>query len=68
MSNEQQAAALIAHKATIDAALARLQAFSDEHFGVAPDDVTWGDVSSIGELARKITLATDWAFAEGENA
>ena len=28
--------------------LTRLQALSDEHFGVAPDEVTWGHVGSLG--------------------
>ena len=38
--------AYIAHKAEIDTMLTRLKALSDEHFNVAPDAVTWGDVGT----------------------
>jgi hypothetical protein len=36
-SKEQALAAFIAKKTTIDEALTRLQALSDDHFGYAPD-------------------------------
>ena len=39
--------AYIARKAEIDTMLARLTALSDDHFGVGPDEVTWGDVGSF---------------------
>lgn len=66
--NDDQLAALLAHKADIDAMLARLTAWSNEHFDVSPDDVTWTTVATIGEVARKLRSATDFAFGEGENA
>ena len=39
--------AFIARKAEIDAALARLQAFSDDHFDCAPEDINWGHVGTL---------------------
>jgi hypothetical protein len=42
-SNQEKAlAAFVARKAEIDERLARLQALSDDHFEVHPDEVTWG--------------------------
>ena len=38
--NSEALAAFIAHKAEIDAILARLAASSADHFNQAPDDVT----------------------------
>jgi acyl-CoA synthetase (AMP-forming)/AMP-acid ligase II len=40
--NDAALAAFITRKAEIDAMLERLAAFSDDHFGVAPEDVHWG--------------------------
>jgi hypothetical protein len=51
-SNEDALAAFVQRKAEIDAMLSRLRALSDEHFGVAPDEVTWGDVGSLGHYAE----------------
>ena len=47
-SNEDALAAFVQKKAEIDAMLSRLQALSDEHFGVSPDEVTWGHVGTLG--------------------
>jgi hypothetical protein len=41
-TNDQALAAFLTRKAEIDAMLERLAAFSDDHFGVAPEDVHWG--------------------------
>jgi hypothetical protein len=43
-SNEDALAAFVQKKAEIDAMLSRIQTLSDEHFGLAPDEVTWGHV------------------------
>jgi hypothetical protein len=67
-SNDDALAAFVQKKAEIDAMLSRLQAFSDEHFGIAPDEVTWGDVGSLGHYAELLKRITDMAFAEGEHA
>jgi hypothetical protein len=47
-SNDDALAAFVARKATIDAMLSRIQSLSNDHFGVAPDEVTWGDVGTLG--------------------
>ena len=67
-SNDDALAAFVARKAEIDAMLTRIQALSDEHFGVAPDDVTWGHVGSLGHYAELLKRITDMAFNEGEHA
>jgi hypothetical protein len=48
--------------------LARLQALSDEHFSVAPDDIDWCDVGDIAWTAEQLRGITDRAFHEGEYA
>lgn len=60
--------AFIARKAEIDAMLARLQALSDNHFDVAPEEVTWGHVGDLGRYAELLKQITDAAFHEGEFA
>jgi len=58
----------IAKKAEIDAMLTRLQALSDDHFNVAPDDVNWGHVGTLSDYATLLKRITDSAFKEGEHA
>lgn len=60
--------AFIARKAEIDAMLARLVALSDDHFAVAPDEVTWGHVGTLAHYAELLKRITDSAFHEGEHA
>jgi hypothetical protein len=67
-SNEDALAAFVQRKAEIDTMLTRLQALSDDHFGVAPDEVTWGHVGSLGHHAELLERVTDSAFHEGEHA
>jgi hypothetical protein len=67
-SKQQALAAFVARKAEIDAMLTRLRSLSDDHFGVAPDEVTWGDVGSLGHYAELLKRITDMAFSEGEHA
>jgi hypothetical protein len=67
-SNEDVLAAFVQKKAEIDTMLSRLQTLSDEHFGVAADEVTWGDVGSLGHHAELLKRITDMAFNEGEHA
>jgi hypothetical protein len=40
-------AAFMAAKAEIDSQLARLTANSADHFGMAPEDVRWGHVTTL---------------------
>ncbi|HEX6128096.1 MAG TPA: hypothetical protein VF071_03645 [Candidatus Limnocylindria bacterium] len=67
-SNDDALASFVARKAEIDAMLTRIQALSDDHFGVAPDEVTWGDVGNLGHYAELLKRITDMAFNEGEHA
>jgi hypothetical protein len=67
-SNDDALAAFVARKAEIDAMLTRLQTLSDDHFGVAPDEVTWGHVGTLGHYAELLRRITDMAFNEGEPA
>jgi hypothetical protein len=67
-SNEDALAAFVQKKTEIDARLSRLQTLSDEHFGVAPDEVTWSHVGSLEHHAELLKRITDMAFNEGEHA
>lgn len=60
--------AFVAAKDEIDAMLKRLTLLSDDHFGVAPDDVTWGNVGSLGYLREQLRQASDFIFQEGDRA
>jgi hypothetical protein len=67
-SNEDALAAFVQRKAEIDTMLTRLQALSDDHFGVAPDEVTWGHVGTLEHHAELLKRITDMVFNEGEHA
>ena len=67
-SNQDALAAFVQKKAEIDAMLSRLEALSDDHFGVAPDEVTWSHVGTLGYSADLLKRVTDMAFNEGEHA
>ena len=67
-SQEQALAAFVSKKAEIDAMLTRLQALSDDHFGYAPDDVTWAHVGTLEHYAELLKRITDSAFKEGDHA
>lgn len=67
-SNDEALAAFVAAKAEIDAMLERLAALSDDHFGVAPEGVSWGDVGDLGFVAERLRQACDFIFKEGECA
>ena len=67
-TQEKAMAAFVARKAEIDAMLARLQALSDDHFDVGPDEVTWSHVDEVAHYADLLRQITDMAFNEGEHA
>jgi hypothetical protein len=67
-SNQQALAAFVQKKAEIDAMLTRLQALSDDHFGLGPDEVTWGDVAPLADYAELLKRITERALKEGEYA
>ena len=45
----KQTEQFVAHKLAIDDILTALRAESDEHFGRAPDEITWGDVGVVAK-------------------
>ena len=67
-ANDQALAAFVTRKAEIDAMLERLAAFSGDHFGVAPEEVSWGDVANLGYVIERLRHASDFIFPEGECA
>lgn len=67
-TNDDALAAFVARKAEIDAMLARLQAFSDDHFGVDPEGVNWAHVGSLEHQAHLLKQIADFVFNEGECA
>ena len=68
-SNQEKALnAFLARKAEVDERLARLQALSDDHFELHPDDVTWSHVDHVAHYANVLKQITDMAFNEGEHA
>jgi hypothetical protein len=67
-TNDAALAAFVQRKTEIDAMLTRLQTLSDEHFGVAPDEVSWDHVGTLGYYTELLKRVTDSAFKEGEHA
>ena len=67
-SNEDALAAFVSRKSEIDTMLARLRVLSDDQFGYAPDEVTWGHVGTLEHYADLLKRITDMAFNEGEHA
>jgi hypothetical protein len=48
--------------------LARLQSLSEDHFGYAPDEVTWAHVGNLEHCGDLLQRITGMAFNEGEHA
>ncbi len=67
-NNDKALASFLSRKAEIDAMLERLQGLSDEHFNASPDEINWGDVGMLVDMANKLHEITDSAFGEGEHA
>jgi hypothetical protein len=63
-NREAALAAFVSRKAEIDEMLARLQALSDDHFNVGPDEVNWSHVGSLGHIAERLAEITAFAFGE----
>ena len=67
-SNDDALAAFVARKTEIDTMLTRLQTLSDDHFGYAPDEITWSHVGTLEHYTELLKRITDMAFNEGEHA
>jgi hypothetical protein len=66
--NSKALASFISCKTEIDSILARLSTLSAEHFHRAPDDISWGDVGTLGSYLEDLSEVSDSAFHEGEYA
>ena len=66
--NAEAVAAFTEAKAEIDEMLARIAAFSADHFGTSPEEIHWGHASALNHYAIILKRITDSAFSEGENA
>ena len=58
-SNDAALAAFMAGKTEIDALLARIAAASNDHFGMNPERVTWGDAGSLGFVTERLKEITE---------
>ena len=67
-TNDAALDAFIAAKTEIDFLLARLAAYSADHFGYSPDEVNWGHVGTLAHYRARLREITDMAFREGEHA
>jgi hypothetical protein len=67
-NNSKPFEALIARKAEIETLLARLATLSAERFNQTPDQVTWGDVGTLGSYLEGLREVSDATFNEGEHA
>ena len=68
LNREAALNAFMCKKAEIDEMLARLQAFSDDHFNCDPDEIGWATVGTLEHHASLLKRITDSAFGEGEHA
>ena len=59
-SKDAALAAFMEGKAEIDTLLARIAAASDDHFGINPERVTWGDAGSLGFIAERLKEITEF--------
>ena len=67
-SHREALDSFIAGKREIDAMLQRLTELSADHFGIEPDQVSWGHVETPTHYARLLRELSDSAFQEGEHA
>lgn len=56
----------ILQKMAIDQSLKLLQALSNEHFNVAPDEVKWADAGSLAHVAALLKEITNFIGIETE--
>jgi len=53
--------AFMARKVEIDETLEQLRTLSDEHFNFSPDEIHWGHVGTITEIANALQRALKYA-------
>ncbi len=59
-TNDAALAAFMEGKAEIDTLLARIAAASNDHFGMNPERVTWGDAGSLGFVTERLKEITEF--------
>ena len=59
-TDEAALANFMAGKAEIDTLLARIAAASNDHFGMNPERVTWGDAGSLGFVTERLKEITEF--------
>ena len=59
-SNDAALAAFMAGKTELDALLVRIAVASDDHFGINPERVTWGDAGSLGFVTERLKEITEF--------
>lgn len=68
-ANQQRSLeAFLAKKAEFDALLAELQQASEDHFGVDPEAVVWGETAWLHDATAKLKDIADAHFRRGEYA
>jgi hypothetical protein len=65
--NNNAFAAFVASKSDIDTILVRLTTLERRAFQSAPEDITWGDVGTLGSYLEGLREVADAAFHEGEH-
>lgn len=66
-SKDAALTAFVARKTAIDALLDRLHAYSQDHFGVGPEDVNWGHVGSLAEAEALLERTADFLGLDQES-
>lgn len=67
-NHEKALAKFTEYKAKIDEHLRALQQFSDNHFDVDPDQVTYANVGDLASIEETLKEITDRVFQRGEYA
>ena len=60
--------AFVAKKREFDALIAELARASEDHFFAAPDEISWGDVSSLEHWLGRVRDVADSIYRRGEYA
>jgi len=66
-SNDDALAAFVGRKIEIDTLLDQLKGHSEDHFGVASNDVNWGHVGTLTECAALLRRAAEFVVSGQES-
>ena len=68
MENEQAVDRYVTQIGIASEALERLTQYVEDHGEIAPDDVNWGHVGQMADLAGKLVDMVNWIDGKGEYA